>query len=481
MVPGNANTQGSRSAVIYFRISSLKQQDGYSVAAQLCFLRNHAEERGLRVIEEFIDIESAKEPGRKNFTQMMRLVARSKDIIILVEKTDRLYRSLQDYVLVEESGAEVHFIREGTIMRPDAVSHQRLVQGFQALLSRHYVLNLGEETRKGMLEKAKQGTFPSVAPLGYLNQDKRIVVDEMRKPIIRECFLLRGQGWTLDAITEYAHKAGLRTMRGKKVALSRIHRMLSDKFYYDVFTWHDKEYVGDHEPIVSKEEWNKAQPIEKKTTRHEHPFRGLLTCAECGHAVTAERQKGHVYFHCANRKKRCKWPWIRLEKLGEMLSEVASRISLSEEAAQIFYEALLATQNRKHEEFAVVRKRLAQERQGVQEKLEQVWGHHLEGRLTERMYDQLRLKYENELTDVEEREAHARDANTDFVEKGRKVLELCKGLETHYLTRSPAEQEKLLRVVCSNLTKDGLKLYPTFERPFDVLTEQPLHENWLPG
>ncbi len=36
-------------------------------------------------------------------------------------------------------------------------------------MAKNYIDNLSEETRKGMIEKAEQGIFPSFAPLGYIN------------------------------------------------------------------------------------------------------------------------------------------------------------------------------------------------------------------------------------------------------------------------------------------------------------------------
>ena len=36
-------------------------------------------------------------------------------------------------------------------------------------MARNYILNLGEETRKGMTEKARAGIYPSYAPVGYRN------------------------------------------------------------------------------------------------------------------------------------------------------------------------------------------------------------------------------------------------------------------------------------------------------------------------
>jgi Mg2+ and Co2+ transporter CorA len=47
----------------------------------------------------------------------------------------------------------------------------------------------------------------------------------------------------------------------------------------------------------------------------------LLTCAHCGGAITAERQKGHHYYRCSKRKGPCSLGYLREETLAEHLRE----------------------------------------------------------------------------------------------------------------------------------------------------------------
>jgi DNA invertase Pin-like site-specific DNA recombinase len=54
------------------RVSSReRQQEGYSIDAQLKSLRTYAKKSGFDVVREFIDIESAKSTGRKPFGEMI--------------------------------------------------------------------------------------------------------------------------------------------------------------------------------------------------------------------------------------------------------------------------------------------------------------------------------------------------------------------------------------------------------------------------
>src|SRR3546814_12620725 len=60
-------------------------------------------------------------------------------------------------------------LKEGTVLSRDSRSSEKFMHGIKVLMAKNSVDNLSEEARKGMLEKAKQGIWPSQAPLGSLN------------------------------------------------------------------------------------------------------------------------------------------------------------------------------------------------------------------------------------------------------------------------------------------------------------------------
>lgn len=69
----------SRPAVIYARVSSKDQErEGFSIPAQLELLRTYAEANGFTVLQEFVDVETAKVTGRGGFGQMVSLLAKDK-------------------------------------------------------------------------------------------------------------------------------------------------------------------------------------------------------------------------------------------------------------------------------------------------------------------------------------------------------------------------------------------------------------------
>jgi hypothetical protein len=109
--------QATRRAVIYARVSSKEQARGYSIQAQLELLRPYGAQNCFVIDEEFTDVETAKKAGRPGFNAMLRHLEKNTGCrVILVEKTDRLYRNLTDAGRVEEMGIEVHLVKPGQVI-----------------------------------------------------------------------------------------------------------------------------------------------------------------------------------------------------------------------------------------------------------------------------------------------------------------------------------------------------------------------------
>lgn len=65
---------------------------------------------------------------------------------MLVEKTDRLYRNLKDWVTVDELDVELHFPKEGVVLSRDSHSSEKFMHGIKVLMAKNYIDNLSEGT-----------------------------------------------------------------------------------------------------------------------------------------------------------------------------------------------------------------------------------------------------------------------------------------------------------------------------------------------
>lgn len=62
-----------------------------------------------------------------------------------------------------------HFAKENITISPESKSVEKFMHTIKVLMTSNYVDNLGDEVSKGMLEKARQSTYPALVPTGYMS------------------------------------------------------------------------------------------------------------------------------------------------------------------------------------------------------------------------------------------------------------------------------------------------------------------------
>lgn len=488
-----------KKAVIYARVSSKEQgKEGFSIPAQLKLLKDYARKNNIKVSQEFIDVETAKKAGRGQFNEMLDFLEKNKDIKdILCEKTDRLYRNLNDYVLIEDLDLVIHLVKENEILSKDSKSHQKFIHGVKVLMAKNYVDNLSEETKKGMLQKASEGYYPSFAPLGYFNvtktdngkNSKEISIDKSKAHIIRKMFDLYSTGnYSLQEITQFAHREGLRSRKGYKVYKSTIHKILKDCIYCGEFSWMGEIYQGKHEPIISKELYEKVQQRFNDHNRpkyakdHHFAFTGLLTCSRCGCAITAEiKKEKYIYYHCTGYKGKCGNSLTREEDLIDRLGELIERIKIDSKTISWLKEALILSNKDRAEYHEKQIELLQSQSKRLEKRLERLYIDKLDEKITEKNYNRMAREWQKENQDILKQIGKHQQANVNYYEQGIKILELSKKLYSAWKKQNNEGKREILNLVLSNCTLNAGKLYPTYRRPFNFLVKGPSRSVWLPG
>ncbi|MFH1226746.1 MAG: recombinase family protein [Planctomycetota bacterium] len=486
------SNQTNLKAVLYARVSSKEQeQEGYSIPAQLKLLKDYAQKNNLNIVRVFEDVETAKQAGRTYFNEMVKFLQDNPDTkIILVEKTDRLYRNFKDYTIIDELDLEIHLVKESEIISKDSKSHQKFIHGIKVLMAKNYIDNLSEETRKGMLEKAEQGDFPSVAPLGYKNnkETKLIEVDQSRSPIIQKMFRLYATGnYSLRQVKDIANEEGLRNRGGGKLHKSEIDHILKNPLYGGDFRWNGKIYKGNHEPIISRELYDMVQKAFESHNRprynkHNFAFTGLLTCGKCGCAITAEMKKGkYIYYHCTGFKGNCGNSYIREEVLGDKLGELVKDIQIDEKIVEAVKETLLSSHQDEKEYHDKQIASLNIQYTKLQHRIDQIYIDKLDGRITEDFYKDKIDEWREEQERILEQVKKHQNANANYFAQGVHILELAQKAYSLYIKQKPSERRRLLNYLLSNCTYTSGNLYPTYRKPFDLLVKGVKKREVLPG
>jgi site-specific DNA recombinase len=86
--PAPAVDPARKLAVIYARVSSKEQEkEGFSIPAQLKFLKEYAAAQGFAVAQEYVDVETAKQTGRAAFGGMVAFLKAHPAIRVMLAST----------------------------------------------------------------------------------------------------------------------------------------------------------------------------------------------------------------------------------------------------------------------------------------------------------------------------------------------------------------------------------------------------------
>jgi site-specific DNA recombinase len=473
------------TAVIYARVSSREQQqEGYSIDAQLKLARSFASKNGFEVVQEFVDIESAKSAGRREFGNMVEFLRRSKTCrTILVEKTDRLSRNFEDQVVLNRLDLEIHFVKTGTVLSKNAKAQTKFMHGIELVSSRYYVDNLREDVIKGMREKAEQGTYPGRAPYGYINNKgtRTIEVHPQKAEIATYVFerYATGQYSLLTLSKDVRHS------RGVRISKTNLHKMLINPFYVGQFKWQGRTYDGTHPTFISPDLFARAQAVlqghnRPKYRKHEIAFRGLLTCAHDDCTVTAELKKNkYVYYRCSGGRGPCELPRFREEEIAEKLGSVLRDVSLPSEVARAIEASLEREQIEMRKRAATERGRLERELDALHRRMDAAYDDKLNGAISDEFWQRKQADWESETARLKGLISSLNEGTIDDrLLDIRRILELAERAHSLYLTRNPAEQAELLKKVLLNCSIDAVSLYPTYRKPFDMIFKRAKNEEW---
>jgi site-specific DNA recombinase len=473
-----------RTAVLYARVSSREQErEGFSIPAQRTLLTRYAADNGLHISEEFVDVETAKATGRLAFDRMVAFLRqrRASLPVVLVEKTDRLYRNLKDWVTLDEmQGLEVHLVKEGIVLSADSRSSEKFVHGIKVLMAKNYVDNLSEEVQKGMRQKAQEGYWPSSAPIGYVNQRvdgrSRLAIDTERAALIRQLFVLYDAGThSVKDLTRWALDNGLRGKRGGKIQASTIHHVLRNPIYAGEFYWAGKLYRGQDPVLITRELWERVQdrldghPYTRGTERR-FAYTGLITCGHCGAAVTAEiKKERYIYYHCA---QRCtKEPFVREVRLHELFAEIVRPLKLPDHLREIFIKAL---RDSRRDIAAETAESLAAARERVDRfttLIDRAYEDKLEGKIDAAFFHRKRAEWEEQRAVAMREIERLTHASTKSLDMAVQVFELANQAYDLFIEEEPQERRALLEVLLSNCDMAGGVLTPTYRKPFNLLVE----------
>ena len=318
-----------KTAAVYIRVST-EEQTEYSPDAQLKEAVKYAEAHDMTLCKEHIYIdEGISGKSTRNRSAFNRMIGTAKmkpkpfDVLLLW-KFSRFARNREDSIVYKsllrrQLGIEVISITENIGDDKLAV----LMEAFIEAMDEYYSINLAEEVKKGMTEKAMRGEFQTAPPLGYSKlPGMPLAVIEEEAKYVQYIFDWYCSGLGFFAIANRLNDMGFHTKRGKRIESRAVEYILNNPVYKGYVRWTPTgKTVGKriynsedtlivksgHNPIISEELFDTVQKrlaLGRHTRRQncrppeiaKHYLSGLLKCGSCGSALAYS--KSNEGFQC---------------------------------------------------------------------------------------------------------------------------------------------------------------------------------------
>ena len=338
--------------VLYPRVSTEMQVDGFSLDGQRSSLKRFADREEMTVVDIYEDAgKSGKSiEGRPAFKKMLSDIENGLQIdYILVYKLSRFGRNAADILnsleFIQSYGINLICIEEG--IDSSQASGKLLISVLSAVAEIERE-NIIEQTMNGRKEKARQGGWNGgFAPYGYYLKDKNLFIQEEEAEVIRiiyDKFANTEMGY--GGVAQYLNLQGIKKIQRQNGKLSEwsghlVRQILDNPVYCGKIAfgrrakekvkgtknqyrqaWQEEYIVADgkHEAIISEELWNKVrekrietgikQPSKVGKDRS-HLLTGLLRCPVCGgpmytnkHAWTnKDGTYKEVYYYVCSRNR----------------------------------------------------------------------------------------------------------------------------------------------------------------------------------
>lgn len=349
----------------YIRVSTEDQKE-FSPDAQLKAIKNYAKSNNIIIDDDYIFIDegiSGRHADKRPAFQEMIKQAKSKPKkfdVILVHKFDRFARSREDSVvykslLKKECGIRVVSITES--IEDDKFSV--ILEAMLEAMAEYYSLNLADEVKKGMTEKANRGQYQATPPFGYKMENKQLqIVDEEAKAVklIFDKYISGEMNFL--QISRYINNLGYRTHRGNLFENRTIEYILNNPVYCGMSRWTPTGKIkrnynnpdsiikdSEHEPIISKETFETAQKLLLKNksinrkfykgtnSNNLHWLNGLVRCKLCGKTFVRNQKdfyqcNGYVKGQCV-KSQLVKISKIEAAILEQIKKDFSSNIELN--------------------------------------------------------------------------------------------------------------------------------------------------------
>lgn len=341
----------------YTRASTARQE--YSVGDQDKNIRAWADRNNYKIVRSYCDDGisghyAAKRPG---FLSMIEDITAERLEVkaLLIWDSFRFARNMVEFLtykqMIQAHGISVIAVAEPYVEDTDAQLYLDAINGASGEL---YLRKLSKDSKRGIRAKVvNRKEHLGYAPFGYRidRNIRNIIIEETEAEWVRYIFSEVERGTPFLQIAHALEDSRVRSRRGSNWTVCTLKYLVANKTYCgELEVTLDGEhgvYEGKHEPIISKEQFERVQeivaaksarrkPYERSSYKYVHWLSGLVKCPVCGSSLSYVRRKDgrSPSYRCngAYNRRVCDNGSVKVDILEEAVFSELSRIFTEPEA-----------------------------------------------------------------------------------------------------------------------------------------------------
>ena len=454
-----------RKVIIYTRVSTDEQNNGYSPADQKDKLYKYCEYNNIEIVGFYHEDESGKTFNRPEWIKIMQFIKKNKGYVdaILFLKWDRFSRNVAEaYITIRDLkklGVEPQAIEQPLDFEiPESKIMLAVYLAAPEVDNDRRALNIFHGIRRGK----KEGRWLGACLKGYINtrdeNNRPIVAPEggKQEELIKRAFTEFSTGlYNMEEVRLKLNREGLKCTRNSFWMLLRnrgyIGKVLVPAYKDELAVWVE----GNHKPLISENLFYTVQdiltgrrknlPLKKQTVRDEFPLRGFLTCPRCGTTLTASASTGKMgkkfyYYHCSKGCKERQKAVDVNEAFVKLLKDFKAAPAKMILSATVLKDRLKNTNNTGKAELEKIYKEVVKQNQRQKNAKDLM----LDGEISASEYKEMKFEIEEVIAKFNMEVSKLKEGIENHDSRVDDCLELMLNLDMYYTQRDTAIKQRIV-------------------------------------
>ncbi|MHB8260452.1 MAG: recombinase family protein [Bacteroidia bacterium] len=450
-------------AILYTRVSTDEQNNGYSPADQKERLLKYCDQSNIEVVAFYHDDESGKTFNRPEWLNIMNYLKRNRgsvDLLIFI-KWDRFSRNVAEaYITIRDLkklGVEPQAIEQPLNFEiPEQKIMLAIYLAAPEVDNDRRALNIFHGIRRAK----KEGRWIGTHVKGYKNardeKNKPIMIPEggKQEELIKMVFSEFATGlYNMEELRKKLNKQGLKSSRNAFWSLLR-NKAYIGKIFLPTYKDEPAEWIeGLHEGIINEGIFyqvqdiltgrkNKNKPNKYSTVRDEMPLRGFLACPQCGRNLTGSASRGRrgdrfFYYHCSNGCKERR----KAEDINDLVLTMMKKFRSNPQSLDLYADVLKKRLKTTSGENKTDAERISKDIEKNKQRLKNAQVLMLDGEINPTEYKEMKIKLEDDLGRLSSEEVKIKNNHGNYEKHIDTCVWIMKNLDKYYdVADTPTKQ-----------------------------------------